>query len=250
MSIILTPGKVTLATLESIYRGSGPVTLDAAFRPAIAAAAARIAEIAGGDEAVYGVNTGFGKLASVRIAAGDVATLQRNLILSHCCGVGEPLPDPIVRLIMATKLISLGRGASGVRPQIVELIEAMLAHGILPVIPGQGSVGASGDLAPLAHMAAAMIGEGRVRVAGVDMAAGDALRSALRSRLRSSSSSLTTVGWWVSRRCPRSRARAHDSRTGVGGVPKRSSTSPATKLRSAHPSNAHKTLTSASPKAA
>ncbi|QOG07051.1 histidine ammonia-lyase [Aureimonas sp. OT7] len=176
MSIILTPGKVTLATLESIYRGSGPVTLDAAFRPAIAAAAARIAEIAGGDEAVYGVNTGFGKLASVRIAAGDVATLQRNLILSHCCGVGEPLPDPIVRLIMATKLISLGRGASGVRPQIVELIEAMLAHGILPVIPGQGSVGASGDLAPLAHMAAAMIGEGRVRVAGVDMAAGDALR--------------------------------------------------------------------------
>jgi histidine ammonia-lyase len=153
MSIILTPGKVTLATLESIYRGSGPVTLDAAFRPAIAAAAARIAEIAGGGDAVYGVNTGFGKLASVRIATGDVATLQRNLILSHCCGVGEPLPDPVVRLIMATKLISLGRGASGVRPQIVELIEAMLAHGILPVIPGQGSVGASGDLAPLAHMA-------------------------------------------------------------------------------------------------
>ncbi|WP_336744151.1 histidine ammonia-lyase [Aureimonas altamirensis] len=176
MSIILTPGKVTLTTLESIYRGSGPVTLDAAFRPAIAAAAARIAEIAGGGDAVYGVNTGFGKLASVRIAAGDVATLQRNLILSHCCGVGEPLPDPIVRLIMATKLISLGRGASGVRPQIVELIEAMLAHGILPVIPGQGSVGASGDLAPLAHMAAAMIGEGRVRVDGVDMAAGEALR--------------------------------------------------------------------------
>ncbi|MCM2505007.1 histidine ammonia-lyase [Aureimonas altamirensis] len=176
MSIILTPGRVTLATLESIYRGSGPITLDAAFRPAIAAAAARIAEIAGGAEAVYGVNTGFGKLASVRIAAGDVATLQRNLILSHCCGVGEPLPDPIVRLVMATKLISLGRGASGVRPQIVELIEAMLAHGILPVIPGQGSVGASGDLAPLAHMAAAMIGEGKVRVGGIEMASSEALR--------------------------------------------------------------------------
>ncbi|KAA0969394.1 histidine ammonia-lyase [Aureimonas fodinaquatilis] len=175
MSIVLIPGQVSLSTLERIYRSNDAVTLDPATRPGIAASAARIAEIAAGDVAVYGVNTGFGKLASVRIAPGDVATLQRNLILSHCCGVGTPLDAPIVRLIMAIKLMSLGRGASGVRPQIIALLEAMLALGVLPVIPGQGSVGASGDLAPLAHMAAAMIGEGYVTVNGVQQPAATAL---------------------------------------------------------------------------
>ncbi|MFD2238416.1 histidine ammonia-lyase [Aureimonas populi] len=178
MTILLKPGAVSLATLERIYRGDEAVRLDPACGPAVKAAAGRIAEIAAGDAAVYGINTGFGKLASVRIAPGDVETLQRNLILSHCCGVGAPLAPEIVRLVMATKLISLGRGASGVRPVIVALIEAMLEKGILPVIPGQGSVGASGDLAPLAHMAAAMIGEGEVTVEGVRRPAGEALREA------------------------------------------------------------------------
>jgi histidine ammonia-lyase len=159
MSIILKPGSVPLATLEDIYRNGTIARLDPSFHAGIAKSAARIAEIAAGDAPVYGINTGFGKLASIRIAPEDVATLQRNLILSHCCGVGAPLAENIVRLVMSLKLISLGRGASGVRPEIIALIEAMLEKGVIPVIPEKGSVGASGDLAPLAHMAAAMIGE-------------------------------------------------------------------------------------------
>jgi histidine ammonia-lyase len=178
MTIVLEPGAVSLATLERIYRGTEAVALAPFCAERVAAGAARIAEIAGGDAAVYGINTGFGKLASVRIAPGDVETLQRNLILSHCCGVGDPLAPEIVRLVMATKLISLGRGASGVRPVVVALIEAMLERGLLPVIPGQGSVGASGDLAPLAHMAAAMIGEGEVSIGGEVRPAAEALRAA------------------------------------------------------------------------
>ena len=178
MAIVLQPGSVSLAELETIYRGEGAVTVDPSFLPGIDRAAARIAEIAAGDAAVYGINTGFGKLASVRIAPADVATLQRNLILSHCCGVGQPLAAPIVRLIMALKLISLGRGASGVRRSVVALIEAMLAKGVVPVIPEKGSVGASGDLAPLAHMTAVMIGEGEAWFGGNRMAGADALRAA------------------------------------------------------------------------
>ncbi|MCR5857672.1 histidine ammonia-lyase [Mesorhizobium sp. J428] len=173
--ITLHPGAVPLSDLETIYRSGAPARLDDAFRPGIAKAAARIAEIAGGGDAVYGVNTGFGKLASVRIPPSDLATLQRNLILSHCCGVGAPLAPDIVRLIMALKLISLGRGASGVRPVVVELIEAMLAKGVIPVIPEKGSVGASGDLAPLAHMTAVMIGEGEAFFAGDRMSGKAAL---------------------------------------------------------------------------
>lgn len=158
--LTLIPGEATLAQLETLWRTSAPARLDPRAHPAIAASAGRIAAAAAGDAGVYGVNTGFGKLASVRIAPADTATLQRNLILSHCCGVGAPLAVPTVRLMMALKLLSLGRGASGVRPEIVALLEAMLAKGVTPVVPEQGSVGASGDLAPLAHMAAVMIGAG------------------------------------------------------------------------------------------
>jgi histidine ammonia-lyase len=178
MTVTLRPGQVPLADLETIYRTGQAARLHDDFRPGIVKAAARIAEIAGGGDAVYGINTGFGKLASVRIAPDDVATLQRNLILSHCCGIGAPLSADIVRLIMALKLISLGRGASGVRPATVELIEAMLEKGVVPVIPEKGSVGASGDLAPLAHMAAAMIGEGEAWFGGERLPAADALRKA------------------------------------------------------------------------
>jgi histidine ammonia-lyase len=178
MTVSLRPGSVSLSELEAIWRNGEAARLDPSCRPAIEKAAARIAEIAGGEAAVYGINTGFGKLASVRIAPDDVATLQRNLILSHCCGVGEPLGSEIVRLVMALKLVSLGRGASGVRPEIIDLIEAMLAADLLPVIPEKGSVGASGDLAPLAHMAAAMIGEGEAFFKGERMSAGEALAKA------------------------------------------------------------------------
>ncbi|XDA96995.1 histidine ammonia-lyase [Sulfitobacter sp. LCG007] len=176
--IELHPGHVPLSVLERIYRSGEPAALCPESAPAIAAAARAIAAIAAGDAPVYGVNTGFGKLASLRIAASDTATLQRNLVLSHCCGVGEPLPPDVVRLMMALKLMSLGRGASGVRPEVIARIEAMLAADLLPVIPGQGSVGASGDLAPLAHMAAAMLGEGEAVRRGRRMSAAAALHEA------------------------------------------------------------------------
>ena len=176
--IELHPGKVTLATLSEIFWKGTPAKVAAAFYPAIQNAAERIAEIAAGSEPVYGINTGFGKLASVRIDAGDTATLQRNLILSHCCGVGAPLGEPIVRLIMTLKLISLGRGASGIRLDVIRLIEAMLANGVIPVIPEKGSVGASGDLAPLAHMTAVMMGEGQAFYQGGRVSARLALERA------------------------------------------------------------------------
>jgi histidine ammonia-lyase len=178
MSLVLHPGNVSLGVLEQIYRENLAVRIDPSFHAGVEKAAARIAEIAAGDAPVYGINTGFGKLASIRIAPEDVATLQRNLILSHCCGVGEPLSEEIVRLIMALKLISLGRGASGVRLELITLIEAMLEKGVIPMIPAKGSVGASGDLAPLAHMAAAMIGEGEAFYQGERLSSADALKKA------------------------------------------------------------------------
>jgi histidine ammonia-lyase len=158
-TLILKPGDVTLAEWNAIYRGSTPV-LDPACWPKIKASADAVARIVAKGEPVYGINTGFGKLASVRIDAADLETLQRNIVLSHAAGVGEPMPVAIVRLMMALKLASLSQGASGVRPETVELLQAMLAADVIPVVPAQGSVGASGDLAPLSHMTAAMIGVG------------------------------------------------------------------------------------------
>ncbi|MGJ8604361.1 MAG: histidine ammonia-lyase [Marivita sp.] len=178
MTHVLIPGSTTLAELEALWRSESPITLDASARAGIDASAAVVARAAKGGIPVYGVNTGFGKLASVRIAPEDTETLQRNLILSHCCGVGEPLEPATTRLMMALKLLSLGRGASGVRWQICALIEAMLSKGVLPVIPVQGSVGASGDLAPLAHMAAVMIGEGEATYQGETLPGGAALAKA------------------------------------------------------------------------
>ncbi len=177
MTLVLTPGAVTLAQLEALLSHDGAIALDPSARARVEASSAVIEAAATGDKAVYGVNTGFGKLASTRIAAEDTATLQRNLILSHCAGVGEALDPATVRLIMALKLLSLGRGASGVRWGIIAQIEAMLARGVVPVIPAQGSVGASGDLAPLAHMTAVMIGEGEAFVAGERMSGAAALKA-------------------------------------------------------------------------
>nr|WP_221384889.1 histidine ammonia-lyase [Sulfitobacter undariae] len=174
----LTPGVVTLDDLADIYWNEAAVRLDPACHPAIELAQSRIAKAAAGSDAVYGVNTGFGKLASVKIETKDTATLQRNLILSHCCGVGPAIPRRHARLLMALKLLSLGRGASGVRLEIVQLIEAMLAKGVTPVIPAQGSVGASGDLAPLAHMAAVMMGHGEAEFCGQIMSGDKAMQAA------------------------------------------------------------------------
>ena len=174
----LTPGATTLEQLETLWRGDGIAVLDPAARGGVEAACAQVAAAAAGTVAVYGVNTGFGKLASVKIAQEDTATLQRNLILSHCCGVGEALDEGATRLMMALKLLSLGRGASGVRWAVIEQIESLLAKGVIPVIPAQGSVGASGDLAPLAHMTATMIGAGEAIYKGKRMASGEALKAA------------------------------------------------------------------------
>ena len=176
--VTLTPGAVTLSDLESIYRDGHAVSIDRSARPKIDEAAERVRKAAMGEEAVYGVNTGFGKLASVKIAPKDTATLQRNLILSHCCGVGEELDAATVRLIMTLKLLSLARGASGVRWEILDLIEQCLAKGVTPVIPSQGSVGASGDLAPLAHMTATLIGEGEAHFEGDRLPSAEALKKA------------------------------------------------------------------------
>jgi histidine ammonia-lyase len=176
-NIALSPGAIGLAQWRSIYRGATP-RLDRASAPAIAASAAAVSRILAKGEPVYGINTGFGKLASVRIGDDDLAALQRNLVLSHAAGTGAPAPVPIIRLMMALKLASLAQGASGVRPETVAMLEAMIERGLTPVVPSQGSVGASGDLAPLAHMAATMIGVGEMVVGDRRQPAGEALREA------------------------------------------------------------------------
>ncbi|PWK75464.1 histidine ammonia-lyase [Aminobacter sp. AP02] len=158
-TIVLNPGYATLADWRAIYRGAIP-ELDPACWPKIKASAETVARIVAKGEPVYGINTGFGKLASVRIPAADLETLQRNIVLSHAAGVGEPMPVAVARLMMALKLASLAQGASGVRPETIELLQAMLARDVIPMVPAQGSVGASGDLAPLSHMTATMIGVG------------------------------------------------------------------------------------------
>ena len=144
----------------------------------IIASAESVARILARHEPVYGINTGFGKLASVKISDDDLLTLQRNIVLSHAAGVGDPMPVPIARLMMALKLASLAQGASGVQLATVEMLGALLEKGLTPVIPAQGSVGASGDLAPLAHMAAAMIGTGEIWVGDVRTPALQALADA------------------------------------------------------------------------
>ena len=178
MKMSLIPGEVSLAQFEDVWRRNDQIELHADVRSAIDAAASLVRNAANGDEAVYGVNTGFGKLANVAIDPEKMTKLQRNLILSHCCGVGEALDAKTTRLMMVLKLLSLGRGASGIVWETVDLIVGMVNKGVLPVIPVQGSVGASGDLAPLAHMAAVMIGEGEAYYEGTIMHGGKALAKA------------------------------------------------------------------------
>ena len=175
---VLQPGATDFDRLIDAMEPANRVILDRSVRAAVENSAAVITRAAEGDAAAYGINTGFGKLAHVKIEPGDTKALQRNLVLSHCCGVGEEAEPEFVRLMMVLKLLSLGRGASGVRWEIVELLENLLAHNVVPVVPAQGSVGASGDLAPLAHMAAAMIGEGEARFKGQRMASAKALDKA------------------------------------------------------------------------
>ena len=174
MSAALDPGRVTLGQLREVWTG-GPVSLVDDAWGAIDAAAASVGRILDSGRTVYGINTGFGLLAQTRIPPDRLAELQRNLILSHSTGLGEPLSPRIVRLMMALKAIGLGRGHSGVRREIVQRLLALIEAGATPVVPSQGSVGASGDLAPLAHLAAAMSGAGRIDLAGETLEASAAL---------------------------------------------------------------------------
>jgi histidine ammonia-lyase len=179
MALVLTPGAVPLADWRRIYRqGTADVTLDPASAGPIAASAAAVASILARGEPIYGINTGFGRLASIRIDDADLERLQRNIVLSHAAGVGEPMPRAIARLMMTLKLASLAQGASGIAPATVALLQAMLNRDLVPVVPAQGSVGASGDLAPLAHMTATMIGVGEILYRGERMPAAAALARA------------------------------------------------------------------------
>lgn len=177
-SLTLQPGELRLADLRAVWAAHGPLTLAADAWPGIAASSAAVDAIVAKGDPAYGINTGFGILAKAHIPNEQLATLQRNLILSHAVGTGTLLSDTIVRLILLTKIGSLARGYSGVRPVIVETLIALYNANIMPAIPCQGSVGASGDLAPLAHMTLAMLGVGQVRHNGVLVEAGDALRAA------------------------------------------------------------------------
>jgi histidine ammonia-lyase len=174
----LQAGALTLDDLLAIHRGGASIEVDATAWPAVQRSVAVVQAAAAGSAAVYGVNTGFGKLASTRIGSEDLATLQRNLIRSHSVGVGEPLAPSVVRLVLALKAASLARGHSGVRPLVIESLLAAFNAGLVPCIPCQGSVGASGDLAPLAHMTLALMGEGECIVDNARRPAAAALRAA------------------------------------------------------------------------
>ena len=175
MTLKLDPSKIDLATLRRLWAGA-PARLDDASMQRVAASAASVERIVASGDTVYGVNTGFGLLANTRIPNDRLAELQTNLILSHSAGLGDPLPRHVTRLMIVLKLLGLGRGYSGVRPLVIEALQALLDRNAMPVIPSQGSVGASGDLAPLAHLISALMGYGRIDVAGDVMPAAEALK--------------------------------------------------------------------------
>jgi histidine ammonia-lyase len=176
--LTLQPGGLSLPDLRAVWSAPGTLALAPQAYAAIEASAATVQAIVAKGEPAYGINTGFGLLAKRHIPQAQLEQLQQNLILSHAVGTGELLPDNVVRLILLTKIGSLARGYSGVRPLIVDTLIALYNAGIMPAIPSQGSVGASGDLAPLAHMTLAMLGVGPVRVNGELMDANDALAAA------------------------------------------------------------------------
>jgi histidine ammonia-lyase len=174
----LRAGELTLAGLRRIYECPAVFRLVAYDRERIANANALVDQIVSSGDAAYGINTGFGLLAQTRIPSEQLELLQRNLLLSHAAGVGRALPDAVVRLILALKINALARGHSGVTLGLIDALAALLEHEVYPVIPAQGSVGASGDLAPLAHMSAVLLGIGHVRVRGEVLPAIDGLRLA------------------------------------------------------------------------
>lgn len=173
--LTLQPGALQLEQLQRIHASLVPLALAPEARANMRASAAIVQAAAAGDAPVYGVNTGFGKLANKRISTEDLALLQLNLIRSHSVGVGEPLSPPVVRLMLALKAASLARGFSGVRDEVVDTLIAVHNAGLVPYVPAQGSVGASGDLAPLSHMTLALLGEGEMLHEGRRVPAGPLL---------------------------------------------------------------------------
>ena len=178
MTLQLNGSPVTLAELRSVWSAPTTVTIGAAAKQRAARAADVVAAVVASGEQVYGINTGFGQLADVRIDDADLVQLQENLIRSHACGVGKLLPDEVVRLTMVMKLGALVQGNSGVSLQLLDTLAEVINAGIYPLVPAKGSVGASGDLAPLAHMSGALLGIGEVRVGGKIVSAAAALAEA------------------------------------------------------------------------
>lgn len=178
MKIHIDGQAISLADLRAAWQSSTSVTIGKSAARRIAASNAHIASVLAGGEQVYGVNTGCGQLAQVRVSDDELVHLQKNLVRSHAVGVGEDLPDSCVRLIMIMKVIALARGCSGVRLTLVERLCDLINKEIYPCIPSKGSVGASGDLAPLAHMACVLIGEGSASVNGAIVPALEALETA------------------------------------------------------------------------
>lgn len=177
-ALTLSPGELTLQQLRCVYRESVRLTLADNCKSAIEKATDTVTQILQQDKAVYGINTGFGLLAQKRINSENLQELQRKLVISHACGTGELLSDDQVRLMMVLKINSLARGFSGIRLSVIESLITLLNAEVYPCVPAKGSVGASGDLAPLAHMSAALIGVGNVRVKGKVMPALEGLAHA------------------------------------------------------------------------
>jgi len=170
--------RLTLAALRRIARGTEAIHLDQTCLAGLLAGVETVDQVVAGDEPAYGINTGFGKLAQSRIPLAELEHLQRNLVLSHAAGTGPLLGDDVVRLVLALKVASLAQGYSGVRPETVEALVALFQARVYPCIPAKGSVGASGDLAPLAHVAATLLGVGEVRIGGERRPASEGLRRA------------------------------------------------------------------------
>ncbi len=169
---------LSLEDVAAVAAGRARAELDPEAHARMAATRTVIEEIVASGRVVYGVNTGFGKLAEVRIADEDLERLQLNLVRSHACGVGEPLPEPVVRAMLLLRANVLATGHAGARPVVVERLLQLLDAGVHPVVPGQGSVGASGDLAPLAHLALVLLGEGEATYRGERLPGGEALARA------------------------------------------------------------------------
>ncbi|MBJ8707452.1 histidine ammonia-lyase [Citrobacter freundii] len=177
-TMTLTPGQLSFTQLREIWQQPVKLNLDAGAIDAINASVACVNNIVAEGRTAYGINTGFGLLAQTRIATEDLQNLQRSLVLSHAAGVGEALDDAMVRLIMVLKINSLARGFSGIRLSVIEALIALVNAEVYPLIPAKGSVGASGDLAPLAHMSLTLLGEGKARWQGEWLPATDALKKA------------------------------------------------------------------------